>query len=87
MLSYSWWTAKRSDPWATERLILKYHQVHKDEYREKIYSEELLSATLSALSVCINPVADLYRRLKTTSPRDYQVFEDYYKALYHEIVK
>lgn len=82
LLANSWWEAKSTDPGAPEELLVKYHLVHKDESRDKVYSEELILLALSGISKSQNPVTDFYRRIKKLNPRDYQVFEEFYKALW-----
>lgn len=83
-LSYSFWEALRLDHKATTQLIFKYHTVHKDEYKDKVYSEELILNTIRALSKTNNPILDFYDRIKRVSPVNYSVFEDYYKHLYND---
>lgn len=82
-LSYSWWSALRSDPRAEEYLIFRYHMTHKDLLpKDLVYSEDLLKNTLYALSICENPVCDFYSRIKRVKPWDYEIFEEFYKTMY-----
>ena len=76
--SYSYWNAKRFDPWADDELIFRYHNKNKDQAQDKVYEEELILSTIKNLS---NPSKNFYERLKSADPREFDVFEEYYKKI------
>ena len=83
MISYSYYCVsemKTKDPKIDD--IIKYYLTNKDSIRDKVYSEELILSTLSALSETTNPLLDFLRRIGDTKGRSYISFEEFYKKLY-----
>lgn len=83
MISYSYYCVskmKDGDPKIDE--TIKYYLTNKDSIKNKIYSEELILSTLSALSETTNPLLDFLRRLEDTKGKNYITFEEFYKKLY-----
>lgn len=81
MLAYSWW-AKSIGSKLIEEEVFEYFLLNKDKIRENIYSEEIILTTIDSLSKCSNPVIDFYSRIKKINPREYMLFEEYYKKVY-----
>lgn len=86
MLAYSWWRLRRADPYVTDEIIFSHifygYEQYREEIRDKIYSEDFINSTLNALSTCNNPVTDFFSRVNSVDPRDYKVFEEYFKKVY-----
>lgn len=82
MLANSWWVSKNL---CSDKEIIENYLTKKDEFRDNVYSWELISLVLNALSGCENPVTDFYSRIKRTNPEDYQTFEEYLKAVYTNV--
>lgn len=83
MISYSYYCVsemKTKNPKIDD--IIKYYLTNKDSIRDKVYSEELILSTLSALSETTNPLLDFLRRIEDTRGKDYRSFEEFYKKLY-----
>lgn len=83
MISYSYYcvfTMKSKDPKIDD--IIKYYLTNKDSIKDKVYSEELILSTLSALSETTNPLLDFLRRIEDTKGKSYISFEEFYKKLY-----
>lgn len=83
MISYSYYCVSKmrgGDPKIDE--TIKYYLTNRDSIRNKIYSEELILSTLSALSETSNPLLDFLRRLEDTKEGNYLSFEEFYKKLY-----
>lgn len=83
MISYSYYCVSKmrnGGPKIDE--TIKYYLTNKDSIRNKIYSEELILSTLSALSETSNPLLDFLRRLEDTKGENYITFEEFYKKLY-----
>lgn len=83
MISYSYYCVsemKNEDPRIDD--IIKYYLTNKDSIKNKVYSEELILSTLSALSETTNPLLDFLRRIEDTRGGSYQSFEEFYKKLY-----
>lgn len=83
MISYSYYCVsemKTKDPKIDD--IIKYYLTNKDSIRDKVYSEELILSTLSALSETTNPLLDFLRRIEDTKGGSYISFEEFYKKLY-----
>lgn len=83
MISYSYYCVSKmrnEDPKIDE--TIKYYLTNKDSIKNKIYSEELILSTLSALSETTNPLLDFLRRIEDTKEGNYLSFEEFYKKLY-----
>lgn len=80
-LTHSYWDVLRTDPWATTEIIFKYYQIHGNDNKEKVYSPELILASLKALAKG-NPIQNFYDRIKRVDPRDFDTVEEYFKHLY-----
>ena len=74
-----WWSY---GPICSNDTLIKHYLMRKEEFREKVYSGELITLTLDALSVAKDPVSNFYSRLRGTNPENYPTFEDFYKAMY-----
>ena len=86
MISYSLFCVTRMEnryPQLSD--VITYYLINKDKIKEKVYSEELISNTIAALSKTNNPLKDFLGRLvkaeKVLFLED-ATFEIYYKALY-----
>ena len=62
--------------------VTEYYLVNKDSIKNKVYSEELILVTLSALSETPNPLLDFLERVENIKCKDYITFEEFYKKLY-----
>lgn len=83
MISYSYYCVSKMRneiPGIDE--TIKYYLTNRDSIKNKIYSEELILSTLSALSETSNPLLDFLRRLEDTKEGNYITFEEFYKKLY-----
>lgn len=83
MISYSYYCVSKmrnGDPKIDE--TIKYYLTNKDSIKDRVYSEELILSTLSALSETSNPLLDFLRRLEDIKSVDYITFEEFYKKLY-----
>ena len=83
MISYSYYCIsemKNVEPDIKD--VTEYYLVNKDSIKNKVYSEELILVTLSALSETPNPLLDFLERLENIKCKDYITFEEFYKKLY-----
>lgn len=83
MISYSYYCVSKmrnENPRVDE--TIKYYLTNKDSIKDRVYSEELILSTLSALSETSNPLLDFLRRLGDIKSVDYITFEEFYKKLY-----
>ena len=83
MISYSYYCIsemKNVEPDIKD--VTEYYLVNKDSIKNKVYSEELILVTLSALSETSNPLLDFLERLENIKCKDYITLEDFYKKLY-----
>ena len=83
MISYSYYCIsemKNVEPDIKD--VTEYYLVNKDSIKNKVYSEELILVTLSALSETSNPLLDFLERLENIKCKDYITFEEFYKKLY-----
>lgn len=86
MISYSLFCATRmKNRYPQLSDVITYYLINKDRIKEKVYSEEFISNTITALSKTDDPLKDFLERLvkarKVLFLED-ATFEIYYKALY-----
>lgn len=79
MLASVWWTY---GPWENEEVFIQNYLLHKSEFRENVYTGELISAILNTLGKVTDPVAYFYSRLRSYHPRNFVSALDYVAALY-----
>lgn len=80
MLANSWWII---GPLCTDQEMIENYLTSKDDFRDNVYSWELISLVLNALSSCKDPVSDFYSRIiMKTNPEEYEIFTNYLKAAY-----
>ena len=79
MLANSWYSI---GPSCGDQEMIENYLSKKEEYRDGVYSWELISLVLNTLSTCKNPVSDFYLRIKRTNPEDYDTFVDFLKTAY-----
>lgn len=79
MLASVWWTY---GPWENEEIFIQNYLLHKSEFKEKVYSGELISVILTTLSKISDPVSYFYHRIRTKDPKEYASALDYVSDLY-----
>lgn len=84
MLAHSYWEVRDLDADASDKTVIEYYKVNKDnkDTKENIYSEELIILSLSALSTSNDYVADFYERLEKVNPSEHTTFESFFKKMY-----
>lgn len=78
MIAYSFYKLPGSDI----DNIIYYFLNNKNTLKEKVYSENLIVSTISALSKTTDPLKDFLSRLKKVDAKKFSTFDEYYLTLY-----
>ena len=79
MLACSWYERY---PLYKETEIIEYYLEKKDEFRDHVYTGELIYLVLNAISKCKDPVSDFYSRMYNTNNKEFSTFEEFLKEAY-----